>query len=272
MNRKLEYVARSVLPPVVRALCRSWTTGRAYRRWPNPVRVLASSHSARLDLLPLSFDLEGGLIVDVGANVGAWSGAVLDVAPGAEILAVEPLPRPRAQLARRLGRHPGVTIEPRAVGRSRTTARMRVTASDHNASLFEPLPGMDELYGWGWEVAGEIEVEVVDLDTLLRGREVHLLKIDVQGGEKEVLLGATEVLQRTSAVLIEVTMRPHYEGDVTFPWLHGHLTAAGFELSALSQPRLSPAQRILWMDACYLRPEVPDRHSLLSHYGPGLGG
>lgn len=272
MNRKVEYVVRSLLPPAVLAMRRTWTQARRYQRWPRPLKALRLGRSARLDLLPVSFDLEGGLIVDVGANVGAWSAAVLEMAPNAEIMAIEPIPQAREQLTRRLAGYPNVTIEGRAIGRKPGSATFYVTEADHNASLLKPKAGTNDLYGWGWKVANEIEVEVVDLDTLLAGREVHLLKVDVQGGEKDLILGAEEVLGHTMAVLIEVTMFSHYEGDATLPWIHEHLSNAGFELSALSQPFLSPTQRILWMDACYLRPEVTDSHSLLSHYGPGLAG
>ncbi len=272
MDRKVEYVVRSVLPPAVLAMRRSWVQARRYQRWPRPLKTLRLSRSARLDLLPVSFDLERGLIVDAGANVGAWSAAVLEMAPDAQILAIEPIPHARRQLALRLAGSPNVTIEGRAIGRKPGSATFHVTQADHNASLLKPKPETNDLYGWGWEVAEEIQVDVIDLDSLLAGRDVHLLKVDVQGGERDLLLGAQDTLTRTTAVLIEVTMFPHYEGDATFAWLHEHLSEAGFQLSALSQPFLSPAQRILWMDACYLRPEVADSHSLLSHYGPGLAG
>lgn len=272
MRRTVEYVLRSLSPPAVLALSRCWGQARRYQNRPNPLALLRSFHSARLDLLPVSFDLDGGLIVDVGANVGAWSEAVLRVHPQAEILALEPSPDARQTLERRLAKYPKATIDPRAAGTRPGRSTFYLTEASHNASLHRPLATTNELYGWGWDVARHMEVEVVDLDSLVGRRDVQLLKIDAQGAEKEVLLGAQRVLSRTAAILIEVTMVSHYEGDTIFPWLHDHLTNAGFQLSAFSQPFLSPAQRILQMDACYLSPNVHDSHSLLSYYGPGLGG
>jgi precorrin-6B methylase 2 len=63
-------------------------------------RLAKRSH---LDLLPAGVRLDEGLVVDVGANVGAWTGAVLAIAPDARVLAIEPAEAPREQLLTRFG-------------------------------------------------------------------------------------------------------------------------------------------------------------------------
>ena len=105
----------------------------------------------------------------------------------------------------------------------------------------------------GWLVKDTLIVETTTVDTLAAGRSVAVLKIDVQGSEREVLTGAEQTLPRTQAVLLEVTFVSHYQGDATFPWLHNFLTDEGFELVGLSDPFLSQQGRMLWCDACYLR-------------------
>jgi len=42
------------------------------------------------------------------------------------------------------------------------------------------------------------------------------LKIDVQGFERHVIAGATQVLSRTRALLIEVSFKRYYMGDCDF--------------------------------------------------------
>jgi hypothetical protein len=42
-----------------------------------------SAREARLHLVPEHVNLKSGLIVDLGANIGEWSDAVLRVIPGA---------------------------------------------------------------------------------------------------------------------------------------------------------------------------------------------
>ena len=53
--------------------------------------------------------------------------------------------------------------------------------------------------------SGDLHVELTTLDQLVSGLDhVHLLKIDVEGYELAVLRGATAVLRRCDAVLIEL--------------------------------------------------------------------
>jgi hypothetical protein len=96
----------------------------------------------RVHLLPAEIDLRDGLIVDIGANEGAFSGAVLAVAPHAQIIAAEPAPSPRARMQRRLGSLPNVKILDVAVSGASGTATFHLTAHDHNSSLQPPRAEM----------------------------------------------------------------------------------------------------------------------------------
>jgi len=218
-----------------------------------PLPVYRQIRAAHLHLLPSLELLHQGLVLDLGANVGDWSAAVLRAEPDALIVAVEPAPEPRELMKRRFGGQ--ITIDARAISNATGHAPFHITRHSHNASLHAPRPGTDALYGGsgGWEVKDTLIVETTTVDTLAAGRSVAVLKIDVQGSEREVLTGAEQTLPRTQAVLLEVTFVSHYQGDATFPWLHNFLTDEGFELVGLSDPFLSQQGRMLWCDACYLR-------------------
>jgi len=209
--------------------------------------------AAHLHLLPSLNILRDGLVVDLGANVGDWTAAVLRVEPSAEVIAVEPGPRPRRALVQRFGDR--ITIDPRAVSDEVGVAAFHVTGRSEVASLHSPLPETDARYGIpdAWQVQETVEVPTTTVDALVAGRPVAVLKIDVQGAEREVLAGAVNTLPRTCAVLMEVTFVSHYEGDRTFPWLHEHMMGQGFELVGLSEPSVStPSDTLLWCDACYV--------------------
>jgi FkbM family methyltransferase len=227
------------------------------RRHGASVRSFGAARDARLDLLPAWVDLRAGIVADVGANVGDWSAAVLRVVPEARVLAVEPAPEPLRRLSERFADVPGVVVDGHAVSDRPGTAVLHVTGHSHNSSLHAPHAAMGSLYEstTGWDVVARVPTPTATLDELLAGEDVALLKIDVQGAEREVLRGAPQVLARTAAVLIEVTFVSHYAGDATFPALHEQLSAHGFSLNALSEP--FRAQRgtgsILWADACYCR-------------------
>lgn len=206
---------------------------------------------AGLDLLP-TLNLREGLALDLGANIGDWTAAVLTVEPSLTVVAAEPADGPRRTLEQRFGKDRRVTIDPRAVSDTSGSRDFHITAHSHNASLHSPRTAMNDHYGHGWETAHVTTVETTTVDDLSGDRDVALLKIDVQGAEREVLAGAAKTLRRTSAVLLEVTFVSHYHGDTTFPVLHELMAAEGFELANISPPRMSARNTALWCDACYV--------------------
>lgn len=207
----------------------------------------------RVHLVPASIDLRNAFVVDIGANEGAFSGAVLAVAPHAEILAVEPGPSPRARLQARLGGRPNVTIVDAAVSHTSGTAAFHLTAHDHNSSLRAPKPEMEVTIDTGWAPAGDIEVRTVTLDQLAGDRAIDVLKVDVQGSEMDVLSGGDRALARAKAVLLEMNFISQYDGDATFNTLHAEMDRRGFSLVNVSPTLTTADGTAIFIDGCYAR-------------------
>jgi FkbM family methyltransferase len=211
-----------------------------------------------LQLLPSLDLITRGLVFDVGAHEGHWTHALLEIAPTARVICVEPQADLMAILEQRFAGDARVSLDGRAVADApgmRTFHRLGVSV---NGSLHAPQPGMDELYGRGWEVRDTVSVETTTIDEIAGDRAVGLLKIDVQGAEHEVLRGATATLRRTSAVMLEVTFVSHYEGDASFVKLHETMQEAGFLLAGISPPARSPRGAMLTADACYVNLDLLD--------------
>jgi len=154
------------------------------------------------------------LILDIGANVGAYTSLFSHLAGSAgRVLAFEPAPDTYAVLDNLVMRAPleNVTTLRAAVGRERGTARLFDVGGPTNSGLASmrptaDLPGHDGL-----------EVDVVslgDLDALDR-KEVDLIKIDVEGLEEEVLTGAADLFRNGSVRFAMIEVSPQF-GNARF--------------------------------------------------------
>jgi FkbM family methyltransferase len=131
---------------------------------------------------------EGGLMVDVGANLGYFSLLWLAGNPNNRVVSVEAAPRNQAKIQQNFTRN-GV------VERAELLAH---AAGDQNGGITFDL-GPEEQTGWGGIATNEtgnttVEVEMKRLDSIL-DEEIALLKIDVEGADTLVLKGCEKLLR-----------------------------------------------------------------------------
>jgi FkbM family methyltransferase len=133
-------------------------------------------------------------IVDVGANAGMFTHLLWSIKPEAEIFAFEPLPRMNQKIRAWADRTKAkLTLFQRAVSdRCGMATFCADTENDTSASL--QLSG-DQRKGF--------QVEMVTLDSAVPDRPIFLIKIDVEGFEPEVLVGAKRTLQNARFLVIE---------------------------------------------------------------------
>ena len=206
----------------------------------------------RLNLLPPGALTAVRTVVDVGANEGRWSRAVLQLTKPRRLVAVEPSPCVLPRLHASLAPYSNAVVLEVAVGATSGNTTFNVTADSLSASVLPPRTReMDEIYGFGYDVVEEVTVRMATLDEVTADLdEVSLLKIDVQGFESSVLAGAKEALAKTRWMLIEVIFASHYEGDLLFPQLHELVTGAGFMLTGMSAPSIQGGVA-MWADSLY---------------------
>lgn len=130
---------------------------------------------------------DGGLFVDVGANMGYFTLLWAGLGTGT-IVAVEPVARNLELLARNVARN-GLTERVQVIPKA---------ASDRNGETgFWAGPG--EQTGWGGIAAAgmhtNLTVPSVRLDDAIGIRDVSVMKIDVEGSESMVLRGCEALLR-----------------------------------------------------------------------------
>lgn len=181
----------------------------------------------------------------------------LDLVAVKRLIIIEPEPRAFATLKGKFQEQPGIDLHNVAVSNYAGSAKLKITRDSTGVSLLTPRKEMRALVGSNWTVESEIEVPVTTLDQLLVGEpEISLLKIDVQGSEKEVLAGAAQILTRTKFVLIELNYMSQYEGGSWFAELHQILTRDhGFFLANASRPLVLNG-RASMCDGLYVNPAL----------------
>ncbi len=159
-------------------------------------------------------------------HVGGWHGDEYADHDG-YLLIFEPQARPFAQLQRNLGGRDGVRLVHAAAGAQEDgEATMYRLAPDHSSSLLEPgrlRPGFSRD---GTEV---VTVTTVDSETAQLACSFDVLRIDAQGAEINVLMGAPATLLMVDRVEVELHDAAVYPGAATLAELDMFLAAFGLE-------------------------------------------
>jgi FkbM family methyltransferase len=196
-------------------------------------------------------------VVDVGANAGQWSNMLLGCVTPEKLIMVEPLPDVFALLQKKFGVNPRVALHNVAIGDREGVATLKITRDTTGASLLQPREEMRALIGSNWTIRAELQIKTTTLDRLLVDlAEISLLKIDVQGYEKPVLVGAKQTLARTRFLLVELNFMPQYDGGSWLGEIHELLTRDfGFFLANASAPQVLNG-RAAMVDGLYVNPNL----------------
>jgi FkbM family methyltransferase len=141
------------------------------------------------EAVPASEEL---IVFDVGANVGAWTTAMVRFRSGRplRVHAFEPAPRVAAILRERVaGFGASVTVVEAAAGQTDGSTRL----------FFRPDNTLiSSVVDFGEAASHPVEVATTRLDTYVQARgiaRIHLLKIDAEGYDLEVLRSALPLLR-----------------------------------------------------------------------------
>jgi FkbM family methyltransferase len=139
---------------------------------------------------------KGGLVFDVGANIGNYTEVYLEL--GARVVAIEPNPelaeRVRLRCASRR-----LTVEEVALSAAEGTAELHLGIDHVHSSISDEWVELVEASEFPERFKGSVTVQVTTLDALIdRHGTPDFLKIDVEGAEREVLSGLTRTIPTIS--------------------------------------------------------------------------
>lgn len=198
--------------------------------------------------------LDVDVVVDIGANRGQFSLDVARALPRARVVAFEPLAREAAIWRQVFANRPSYVLREVALGASRGTRQLHLSASRDSSSL-RVIGNRQAAIFPGTEEVGTVDVDVRVLDDFgddLFVKRSGLLKLDVQGAELDVLLGAEAVLPTFDWVFAELSFVELYEGQHLASEVIEFLHLRGFDLAGVGRPSMHLGQSVQ-VDASFRR-------------------
>lgn len=211
-----------------------------------------SISSFRINAVVAAYQSVFHTIIDVGANMGQFAFAAAQRFPMAEIYCFEPVPDVCRILKDNLKNSPKIHVNNCAIGNE--NGKVPFYRNEFTlASSALPMHEKNVHTNCDAKRSDIIEVDIFRMDDFpsLHIREPVLLKLDVQGYEKNALRGAEKILKRIDYIVLEMSFVQLYENQPLFDELHEYLKDIGFELLVPVDVNDGNNLAILEMDVLY---------------------
>jgi FkbM family methyltransferase len=217
--------------------------------------ILPVHNSPRKSFLGIS-SMNLDTVLDVGANRGQFARSAREHFSNATIHCFEPLPAAADALEAWATTQNGkVVVHRMAVGATEGSARMwHHLDHDPSSSLLPTTSDNDQMFPQTVR-RREIEVPVTTLDKSFAAASFGrlLVKVDVQGFEDHVIEGGKKTFAAADVAILEISVRPLYEGQPKFAVILRKLEEAGlFYIGNLEQIH-DPKGQPVYFDAVFAR-------------------
>lgn len=180
-------------------------------------------------------------VIDVGSNKGQFLLIAKYFNPSCRYYGFEPLGAAYKKLTVLGSWFEDVSIFNVALGNDNREVDYYITHKEDSSSLLKVTSQQTRLFP-GTELKDVTKVNLTKLDDYMPGLELIgpvLMKIDVQGGELDVLLGAREALKKIDYVYVECSYIELYKGQPLYEEVEMIMSRLGYVLHGEYNPKLS---------------------------------
>lgn len=175
-------------------------------------------------------------VLDVGANSGQYATQLFQIGYKGKIISFEPVKQVFSVLQKKASQKKNWTVFNYGFGNKTEECIINISKNTYSSSLLDIMPshikGAPES-----EYISKEKVQIKTIDTvyseLIKDKDVVLLKIDVQGFEKNVLDGAKKSLGKIKGIQLEMSIEELYKGEMLFVDMARFLKEHNFNLQSL---------------------------------------
>ncbi|AQG81587.1 FkbM family methyltransferase [Spirosoma montaniterrae] len=205
---------------------------------------------------PWLHDLAIDTILDIGANVGQAAINFCSLFPSAYVHSFEPIPACFAKLEYVANVFKNLSAYNYAIGDKTGEVPFNQNAYSPASSILRMSDEHRRSYP-KTNQSKEIHVPVRRLDDVASELNLSgniLIKIDVQGYERNVIAGGVDTFNKARIVIIETAIKSLYEGDSSFHEIYQTLTNFGYAYYGSLEQLVDPKTGvILQQDAIFVK-------------------
>lgn len=197
-------------------------------------------------------------VIDVGANIGLYGRKLIkDLNYKGEIYSFEPMAKEYQGLKKESKNYKQWIVFNEALGDKQQEMEINVSNNSVSSSILGILDKHTESAPES-KYSHKETVLVNTIDNVIKENNLEnrniFLKLDVQGFEKQALLGGIESLNNIDTIQVEISLVPLYEGGIVFEELFDILREQGYTLVAI-EPGFSHKKtgQMLQMDGIFHR-------------------
>jgi FkbM family methyltransferase len=199
-----------------------------------------------------------GTVIDVGANVGQFGRDLRRNGYRGHIISFEPVRATANTLTKNAANDPDWTVFNLGLGETAEWKTINVTTTTEFSSILKPTGAT---HAWG-DMATVQKIETIEIqrldDVFPTLPDNAFLKIDTQGYERQVLMGATKSLRRLKGVLLELPIVQLYHDNWSLQEALTFMHQAGFVPAQIHPVTYHPDDPMSLVEVdCVFRPRDP---------------
>lgn len=195
-------------------------------------------------------------VLDIGANDGGFAKKIRKIIPEAKIYSFEPIKQVFDNLRINLKKDSSIEFFNIGLGSKNSNMKINKNEFSPSSSILEMNSPHKINFPYTKKTFKE-EIIIKRLDDIMKEIKIKdklLIKIDVQGYEKEVILGGIKTISKADIIILETSFVELYKKQPLFEKIYEIMTKLGFKYAGSFEELKSPLdEQVLQQDSIFVR-------------------